>query len=186
MRLTGGDARGRPIRGPRGPGIRPTSDRVREALFDILGGRVREALFLDAFAGTGAVGIEALSRGARRVVFLEKDRAALRLIHENLGLFAWGGASEVLAGDVVPLLLRLARRRDRFCIVFLDPPYDHPDHTRLVEAASRVLDPDGILILEHRSSAEIKAPPGGGLRLLRTYRHGDSALTSFLPAARPA
>ena len=97
MRLTGGQARGRRLKKPRGHRIRPTADRVREALFDILGARVRGARFLDVYAGTGAVGCEALSRGAAHAALIERDRNALRLIADNLRLGPWSGTGAVIA-----------------------------------------------------------------------------------------
>ena len=112
MRLTGGEARGRRLKVPRGSLVRPTADRVREALFDILGARVSGARFLDVYAGTGAVGCEALSRGAGRVVLLERDRRALALIAENLSVGPWSGAFEIVAGDARRSLERLGRRND--------------------------------------------------------------------------
>jgi len=156
---------------------------VREALFDILGARVKGALFLDAFAGTGAVGIEALSRGAQRVVFLERDRRAIRLIGENLSLGAWSGSSHVMKGDVGGSIARLAREGARFSIVFLDPPYDAADHAELLRGAARILEPDGILVLEHRSSTRIESLSAASVRPLRTYEYGDTSLTTLLPAA---
>ncbi len=182
MRFTGGEARGRSIRGPRGPGIRPTSDRVREALFDILGRRIAGASFLDGFAGTGAVGLEALSRGASRAVFLERDRRALGLIRENLRLGPWERAAEILPGDVERSLVALRRRGERFSVVFLDPPYDHPALPALLAAAGPLLEPDGLLVLEHRAAVEVAPGPGSGLAAGRSYRHGDTRLTTFRAA----
>ncbi len=183
MRLTGGEGRGRRIKGPEGPGLRPTSDMVREALFDILAGRIEGARFLDACAGTGAVGVEALSRGARAALFLERDRRALRLIAENLRIGSWPGAAEVVEGDVERSLQALARRSETFDVVFLDPPYDHPALPRLVERAATAVAPGGALIVQHRTSVRVEAPESGGLRLRRTYRYGDTSLTLLL---RPA
>jgi 16S rRNA (guanine(966)-N(2))-methyltransferase RsmD len=186
LRLTGGSARGRRIRGPGRLRIRPTSDRVREALFDILGDRVAEATFLDCYAGTGAVGIEALSRGARRVLFLERDRAALEIIRTNLALESWRELAEVIAGEVEHSLDRLARRDDRCDIIFLDPPYDPPVDPRVLRAAAGLLDPLGVLVVEHRSNQGVEAPEGGLLRPARRYRYGDTALSSFVPAGGAA
>ena len=183
MRFTGGESRGRPIRGPKGRTLRPTSDRVREALFDILGSRVRDASFLDAYAGTGAVGLEALSRGARRAVFLERNRAALRLIDANLARAACSkGRSTILAGEVGLWLERLARRGESFQVIFLDPPYDTPVTRRLLEAAAGVLDREGILALEHAASRPPDLSDVRGLRPGRSYRYGDTALTVLWPA----
>ena len=183
MRVTGGEARGRPLKRLRGLRIRPTSDRVREALFDILGRRIEGAAFLDAYAGTGAVGVEALSRGARRAVFLERDKRAIRLIRDNLGVADWARSSEVIEGDVEASLDRLARGTARFSIVFLDPPYDSPAPGSLLESAGRLLSAGGILVVEHRTSLLIEPPTEEVLRRFRTYRHGDTSLTSFLTSA---
>ena len=185
MRLTGGEARGRRIRGPDGPELRPTSDRVRQALFNVLGDRVRGAGFVDAYAGTGAIGIEALSRGARRVLFLERGRKARRLIAGNLRVGTWSGAGAIIGGDVAPALTRLARRDERFDIVFLDPPYDLPGLSGVLLAAFAITMPDGILVVEHRRG-EMPDPgvPVEGRRV-RTYRHGDTALSFWVPALPP-
>ena len=142
MRLTGGEARGRRLKVPRGRLIRPTADRVREALFDILGTRVEGARFLDVYAGTGAVGCEALSRGAARVVFVERDR-----------------------------------RRDRFDIIFLDPPYDDATLPDVLLLAARLLPSEGALVVEHRSSRAIDVPKDAGPLAFRSYRYGDTTLT---------
>ena len=183
MRVTGGEARGRRLKAPGSLLIRPTADRVREALFDILGARVRGSRFLDAFAGTGAVGCEALSRGAARVVFLERQRGALRLIRANLGIGPWSGSSDVLEGEVSALLRDLGRLRDRFDIVFLDPPYDEPSLQGALRLAARLLERGGLLILEHRSASAV--PPVSGLSPSRTYRYGDTSLSVCRPEQVP-
>ena len=177
MKLTGGEARGRRLKGPRGQWLRPTSDRVREALFDILAARVEGSLFLDAFAGTGAVGIEALSRGAARAVFVESDRRALRLIAENLALGRWHGRSEVLAGNVGQTLRALAIRTTRFGVIFVDPPYETDLTQPLLAGFAPLLAPAGALVLEHRFGRDIELPPDEDLAPLRTYRYGDTCLS---------
>jgi len=177
LRLTGGEARGRRLKVPRGRLIRPTADRVREALFDILGARVKGARFLDVYAGTGAVGCEALSRGASRVVFLEGDGRALELIAENLKVGPWIDGVEIAAGDARRSLQELDRRGTRFDIIFLDPPYDDPALPDVLVVAARLLPPGGVLIVEHRSARAIDAPADGGLHALRSYRYGDTTLT---------
>jgi 16S rRNA (guanine(966)-N(2))-methyltransferase RsmD len=158
--------------------IRPTSDRVREALFDILGARVPNCAFLDVCAGSGAVGIEALSRGARHAVFLERDPRAVRLIRDNLGVGSWSGTHEVLQGDADRSLELLAGRGATFQVAFLDPPYDAGRIDLLVTAIGRRLDPGGVLVVEHRSRTEIEPAEGSGLlRRPKAYRHGDTTLT---------
>lgn len=177
MKLTGGEARGRRLKGPRGLRLRPTSDRVREALFNILAARVECSLFLDAFAGTGAVGIEALSRGAARVVFAERDRRALRLIAENLSLGSWHARSEVVAGDVGQTIDALTMRSSRFEIIFVDPPYETDLPQSLLAGFASLLAPDGVMVIEHRSGRDIDLPPDADLTPLRIYRHGDTSLS---------
>ena len=177
MRLTGGEARGRRLKVPRGSLVRPTADRVREALFDILGARVRGARFLDAYAGTGAVGCEALSRGAVRVVFLERDRRALALIEENARAGPWSGEVEIVAGDARRSLQRFGRRNERFDIVFLDPPYEESGIADMMVLAARVLATGGALAVEHRSSRVIDPLPEEVALALRSYRYGDTSLT---------
>jgi 16S rRNA (guanine(966)-N(2))-methyltransferase RsmD len=156
--------------------LRPTSDRVREALFNILAARVEGSLFLDAFAGTGVVGIEALSRGAARVVFAERDRRALRLIAENLSLGSWHARSEVLAGDVGHAIDALVMRSSRFGIIFVDPPYETDLPQPLLAGFASLLAPDGVMVIEHRSGRGIDLPPDADLTPLRIYRHGDTSL----------
>lgn len=189
MRVTGGEARGRRLRGPGGLPIRPTSDRVREALFDILGARVPGSAFLDACAGSGAVGIEALSRGARHAVFLERDRRAVRLIRKNLALCRWPGTFEVIEGDVGRSLALLSGRGAGFQVGFFDPPYAAARSMDLLAGIGELLDPGGVLVVEHRSGMEgALGEEAGRLKRGRSYRHGDTSLTLFVataPRARP-
>jgi 16S rRNA (guanine(966)-N(2))-methyltransferase RsmD len=163
--------------------LRPTSDRVREALFDILARRVVGARFLDAFAGTGAVGIEALSRGAGRVIFVERDRRARRIIEMNLTVGEWGDRHEIIGAEVDDALRRLTDGGSRVDILFSDPPYDKPEAAGHYALLAGLLDPGGILAIEHRSSAGVELGPVATWRSMRTYRYGDTALTvARLPA----
>ncbi len=154
-------------------------------MFDILGTRVRGARFLDVYAGTGAVGCEALSREAAHAELIERDRDALNLIADNLRLAAWPGTSTVVPGDARRALRDLTRRRETFDIVFLDPPYDDPGLAEVLVLAARLLSPPGVLILEHRSTREV-AIPAASLRVSRSYRYGDTSLTICRPASGPA
>jgi len=178
-RILGGGGRGRRLAEPVPGATRPTSARVRQAIFDILGTRVLEADFLDAYAGTGAVGIEALSRGARRVVFIENDPDAVRAI--GVSLAAWpAGTVELIAGDVGRALERLEENGTRFTIAFLDPPYGDPGLALALERAAGLVAPGGILVIEHRRADRLEAP--AAIRVVggRTYDHGDTALTTFI------
>jgi 16S rRNA (guanine966-N2)-methyltransferase len=163
------------LKTPRGSLIRPTTDRVRAALFDVVGARVDRARFLDVYAGTGAVGCEALSRGAARAVFLERDRTALRLIAHNVALGSWTAAAEIVAGEARAALQDLQRADRRFDIVFLDPPYDDSHLPEVLPLAAQLLSPGGMLIVEHRSNIAIDPP--AVVQPFRSYEHGDTALT---------
>jgi 16S rRNA (guanine(966)-N(2))-methyltransferase RsmD len=178
MRIVAGSLKGRTLKGPSGPGLRPTSDGLRETLFNVLSSRVDGARVLDGFAGTGAVGLEAISRGAVRVTFVESDRRALSLIRQNIDHCGVSGSCEVIAAD----LATLARRRDPpgpFELVFLDPPYDAPGIEAALIAAGRWLSGDGILVLEH--SKRRPSPEHAGLLVRRrVLQAGDSALSFYV------
>jgi 16S rRNA (guanine966-N2)-methyltransferase len=179
LRILGGAARGRRLQGESVAGVRPTPARVREALFDILGARVPGSAFLDLYAGTGAVGLEALSRGAARAVFVERGRPAARALAANVELVAPPGSAEILPEEASAALRRLAGRGDRFGVVFLDPPWDdRPGEDLLGLAADRVA-PGGILAHEHRTGESVVFPAGTELRPGRTYRYGDASLSLF-------
>lgn len=172
MRVIAGEFRSRRLKSIPGAATRPTPDRLRETLFDILQTRISGATFLDAYAGTGAVGIEALSRGAERVFFLERNRAALEAIRENLAALRLENRATVVAG---PVLLTLPKWTAS--IVFLDPPYDQE---REYAAALEILGerPPELTIAQH-SVRFAMAEEYGPLRRTRVVRQGDNALSFF-------
>lgn len=180
MRITGGEARGRRLKSPRG-GVRPTHSRVRESLFDIWAPRVQGARFADLFAGVGAVGIEALSRGAANVLFVEASAAAARTIRDNLASLGLSERGAVVRGDVLRVLRRLGVEGSRFGLVFLDPPYARED---LGERTLRALDeagllePGGAVAWQHPRRQQ---PPGrvGRLALVDARRFGETTLSFY-------
>lgn len=153
MRVITGTARGRRLREPKGQDIRPTADQVKEALFNIIQFDVEGRRVLDLFAGTGQLGIEALSRGAREVVFVDREQAAIKLVRENVKLC--GFEAKVVEGDAISLLPRLGK----FDILLLDPPYDTNLLEKALEIAQYVdiLNPSGIIVCECRREKEL--PP---------------------------
>lgn len=179
LRIIGGEKRGLRLASPRGGRLRPTANRVREALFDILGERVRSARFLDLFAGTGAVGIEALSRGAACCLFVEESFNNVRVIRENLRVCQFEGSAEIHQGSL-PGCLPSLERTGRFDLAFVDPPYEDTD----VQLVLNELGLGGLLrvgagvILEHRKSTGVPAQ-AGFTRHRRTVRYGDTALSFF-------
>jgi 16S rRNA (guanine(966)-N(2))-methyltransferase RsmD len=154
-------------------GLRPTSDRLRETLFNVLGNHVKGARFVDGFAGTGAIGLEALSRGAAHVTFIERDRRATALIRRNLIQCGINARYTMTHGGFVSALGKL-ETGECFDVVVLDPPYGCIDPLVLELGATR-LAAGGLLVLEHDSSRE--PPQVTGLAQERVLRSGNSALT---------
>jgi 16S rRNA (guanine966-N2)-methyltransferase len=176
MRIIAGVNKGRRLKAPKWSGLRPTSDKLRETLFNIIAARVAGARVLDVFAGTGALGLESLSRGAARVVFIEQDRRAAALIHDNAQLCGVADRC-VIIRDTAERALQQPIDGDPFDLVMLDPPYDFAPLAAIVTAATRHLSPGGLLILEHASRRAL--PAVDGARPTRTVRSGDSALTMY-------
>lgn len=180
MRVIAGAQRGRRLMGPRGPGLRPTSDRVKEALFSILSPRLEGAVVLDLYAGTGAIGIEALSRGAKHATFVEPHGASLRVLHANLERCRLSAQAAIYPCTAAAFLKRHQTAEPTYDIVFADPPYDDEGAADLLSTFSRTtsLRPTAALVLEHGSKAE---PTIEGLNLVRRYRYGDTTLSVFRP-----
>jgi 16S rRNA (guanine(966)-N(2))-methyltransferase RsmD len=176
LRIIAGHFKGRRLKAPAWDGLRPTSDRLRETLFNILAPRIDGARVIDGFAGTGAVGIEALSRGAAHVLFIEQDRRAAALIASNLALCGVKQGYTIECGDVAAVLQR-APRGTQHDLVLLDPPYDiDPDTvTRALAASAEVLAAGGVVVLERASRRDPGVPPG--LKRVRDVASGDSTLT---------
>jgi 16S rRNA (guanine966-N2)-methyltransferase len=180
MRVIAGRFRGRALRSPTWAGLRPTSDRTRETLFAILTPHLERARLLDVCAGTGAVGIEALSRGTRHVTFVERDRRAVRLMAQNL---ASCGIDDGYTMVHAPALEALGEVAEAFDIVFVDPPYEAADIGLIVEAAAACVAEGGRLVVEHSRRRPVAASAGRLVRV-REVRCGDTMLT-FYAAAGP-
>jgi 16S rRNA (guanine(966)-N(2))-methyltransferase RsmD len=179
MRIIAGEFRSRRLKSLPGDATRPTPDRLRETIFDILQTRIAGAVFVDAYAGTGAVGIEALSRGARHVFFLEKNRAALEAIRQNLASLKAERRATVYAGAAL-LTLERCRAAD---IVFLDPPYDlEREYPAALELLGR--NPPGLVIAQHPFRLKLD-DTYGSLRRTRLLKQGDNALSFYTPLAPP-
>ena len=179
MRIIGGTHKGRRLSTPRWEGLRPTSDRLRETLFDILGSRVEGARVLDGCAGTGAVGLEALSRGAAHAVFIDRDPRAVALIRRNAAACGVEERCTVRRAALPSIFRRLAPAA--FDLILLDPPYGAPEVGSMLAAAAARLGPEGRLVMEHARRLDPPAPPV--LEPLRSVRAGDSALRFYGLAA---
>ena len=171
MRIIGGSRRGARILAPKGKETRPTGDRVREAAFNLIG-PVDEAAVLDLFAGSGAMGLEALSRGAATAVFVESDRDACRTIERNLAKLGLTGAT-VLCRDALQVLAAESRTYD---LVLCDPPYGFEGHTRLAGYLKRLLAPNGVLVYETGAKEQ---PELEGLQVRTSRTYGSARLTLF-------
>ena len=176
MRVIAGALKGRKLDAPDWEGLRPTSDKLRETLFNILAPRIDGARVLDAYAGTGAIGIEALSRGAAHVTFIEQDRRAAALIAGNLEKCRIADGYAIIGTSVLQGVERL-RGEPAFDVILLDPPYAS-DIQDVLQQLGEIVKPDGVVVLEHaRKSAPPVAP--GRLIRVREVRSGDSALTFY-------
>jgi 16S rRNA (guanine966-N2)-methyltransferase len=169
MRVIGGEYRSRRLKTLPGLNTRPTPDRLRETLFNVLAPNIVDGVFLDAYAGTGAVGIEALSRGARRCVFVEKNRAAVDIIRENLKSLGAEGRAEVFAGKALAVLERVTAD-----IIFMDPPYEMKNE---YEAALSAI-ASGLVIAQHASRMDL-LPDYGVLHRYRILKQGDNSLSFY-------
>jgi 16S rRNA (guanine966-N2)-methyltransferase len=177
MRVVAGRARGIPLVAPRDPGTRPITDRVKETLFAILGERVIDAHVLDLYAGTGAIGIEALSRGATAATFVEKARRALVALRRNLARTGLEAEARVEATTVERFLADAVD--DRWDLVILDPPYETRAIVQPLVAVASRLAPGGTVVLKHFWRADV--PDVAGVVVSRQRRFGETMLT-FLEA----
>ena len=175
MRIVAGSRKGHGLAAPKGVVTRPTGDRVREAAFSLIG-PVEDATVLDLFAGSGAMGLEALSRGALRCVFVERDREACRVIQGNLEKLRFTGAL-VLNRDAASALRDDRARGHRYDLVLVDPPYEEWEHcsAALAELLPAVLEEDGVAVIETSAGVEPELP----LDLVTSRRYGSARITVF-------
>jgi 16S rRNA (guanine(966)-N(2))-methyltransferase RsmD len=177
MRIVAGLAKGRKIESPKGMDVRPTTDRVREALFSSIAFCLRDARVLDLFAGTGALGLEALSRGAKSAVFVDRDRRSIDLIKHNIDLCRFADRSTVIILDAAKAVRKLGAEARQFDLIFLDPPYQGPMLEQSLSAlkAEGLLAPGGLIAAEHPSGRPPVLPVG--LSIATTKRYGKTVLS---------
>ena len=187
MRIISGSSKGRRLATRKSDAIRPTSDRVKESLFGILGDRVKERRVLDLFAGTGNLGIEALSRGARRAVFVEIGRQAVPVIRRNLAECGMWDRSEIVPKDVIRAIGVLKERSERFDLILVDPPYGKGmvQRTLLKLSSNPIYHDDSILVIQH-DRREPLSSSAGNWNLIRQKRIGDTLLSFLVPVFEPA
>ena len=185
MRIISGTLKGRKLAGPGAAALRPTSDRVKESMFNIIGGEIEGKVVLDLFAGTGNLGIEALSRGAKSAVFVEKSRQALRLLEKNLSTCQVGNRSEVLFKEAIQAIGHLKGRGACFDLIFVDPPYEKGLIERTIEKllAEKIYSDNSLLVIEH-DRREPLSRHDKLWSLILQRRIGDTVI-SFLRPLKP-
>ena len=184
MRIISGTAKGKKLTAPPGRLVRPTLDRVREALFSSLGTRVHGARVLDLFAGSGALGLEALSRGAAYAVFVEQSKKVQEVVRRNISGLEFEAVARLVPGEAIKTLKLLEKKGESFDLVFLDPPYNRPQKPNQPFLLERVvgeivqkslLSPHGTIVAEHPREATFDIPDI--LRNVSTKGYGDTGLT---------
>ncbi len=177
MRITGGESKGRIFNFPSRSNSRPTSDFLREALFNLLGS-VEEQYFLDLFSGSGSVGLEALSRKACKVVFVEKNKTLAGIIHKNVSSLGYQEKSLIMPSDMQTALKDLYGKQYKFGVIFSDPPYHQGQIIETLRQLKQypVLEPDGMIVLQH-SSRETPAELPDGMFLTDQRKYGENFLT---------
>jgi 16S rRNA (guanine(966)-N(2))-methyltransferase RsmD len=196
MRIIAGTFRSRTLAAPPGMSTRPTSDRLRETLFNVLAPRIQDAAFLDLYAGSGAVGLEAVSRGAARVAFVERAPTALKILHDNLARLAISSGVRVHAKSVSAFLKSATRpdpkstdpkpansKSERYDVVFLDPPYEEAKEYAITlellgGPAQGILAPGAVVVAEHRRKQSLDEQYGN-LKRTRVLEQGDAALSFY-------
>jgi 16S rRNA (guanine(966)-N(2))-methyltransferase RsmD len=178
MRIIAGAFRGRRLQSPKDKEIRPTIDRVREAVFSIIAAQVQGARALDLFAGTGAMGLEALSRGASFCIFVDQGAQALRLIRENIELCGAQEKSRLIQGTVSSVIKRLGAENEVFDLIFMDPPYGKGYLEEALELAESIAGGETLVIAEHHIKDE--SPQVSGIwQKDRERRYGDTLISVY-------
>ena len=182
MRIISGTSKGRKLVTPRSQSLRPTSDRVKESMFNILQDDIVGKVVLDLFAGTGNLGIEALSRGAKKTIFVEKGRQALRLIQRNLTQFGLEERSEILPKDANRAIGILKQKGESFDLILMDPPYQKGliQKTLMKLNSHQIYHKDSILVIEHNRREPLSTVMEGW-NLIRQRRIGDTLISFLTP-----
>lgn len=180
MRVISGAAKGRPLKAVPGSNTRPTTDKVKEAIFSMIGPYFDGGTALDLFAGTGGLGIEAWSRGMERVIFVDREKISIDIIRHNVAAAGAQEASEIYRNDAERALKALAKRGLKFDLVFLDPPYrmTSMDQVMAELADKDMLAPDACIVVEHDAEVTYPEEPPS-FRQIRQAKYGDTAVTIY-------
>ncbi len=178
MRIISGKSKGRSVSHDRSDDLRPTSAKVREAVFDILQFDIKGARFLDLFAGSGAVGIESLSRGATECTFIEENAARAKKLRDVIEKFELTDKTNVICRDAISVLENAGQLR--YDIIFADPPYNYKDLNEIVEIIynMKIMDKGGVILIEHSSKRELPESVGN-IKLVKVYCYGDTEISKY-------
>lgn len=176
MRVIAGTCRSLKLKTPPGEDVRPTTDRIKETLFNIISSRIPGSDFLDLFCGCGAIGIEALSRGAASSVFVDSSDVSLKYTRENLEFTRLKDAAEVIRSDAVGAISRLYSDGKRFDVIFMDPPYSKGLEEKVLRELSHfdILKEDGLIIVEEKADTDLSYVDGLGFTITREKRYGSN------------
>lgn len=176
MRIITGSARGRKLQSPAGQDVRPTTDVVKESVFSMIQFAVKDCVFLDAFAGSGQMGLESLSRGAEKAVFVDSSKRSMNVIKKNIEICGFGSEkARTVLSDTISYLSSV---KDRFDIVFLDPPYRTGLLQKALELSVNVVNDDGFIICEHPREEELPERAGGFVRQ-KDHRYGTIVISIY-------
>lgn len=180
LRVIAGTAKGRALKAVPGTNTRPTTDKVKEAIFSMIGPYFDGGTALDLFAGTGGLGIEAWSRGAKKVIFVDRDKTSIGIIRQNVKTAGAENASEIYCNDADRALKALAKRNMQFSLVFLDPPYRMTMMDKMMgELAEKgLLADDAAIVVEHDASYKYPEEPNR-FRQIKSAKYGDTAVTIY-------
>lgn len=180
MRVIAGEARGRTLKAVPGTNTRPTTDKVKEAIFSMIGPYFDGGLALDLFAGTGGLGIEAWSRGVERVIFVDRENISIDIVRQNTQTARMGSAAEIYRNDAERALKALGKRELAFSLVFLDPPYrmTNMDELMIKLAESGMLEPDAVIVVEH-DVAHLYEDQFDSFEQIKYAKYGDTAVSIY-------
>jgi 16S rRNA (guanine966-N2)-methyltransferase len=183
IRVIGGSVRGKKLKGPRGTLFRPTTGRVKEYIYNVLGEAVKDAVVLDLFSGSGSLGIEALSRGAESVTFVELDAGHARLLEQNLSLCRFSEMSRIYRGNVFNQIERMFQSSMQFDLILADPPFKEKLHQQIVVTLNRfpVLSQNGLCFIEHEKNDPADVLEGFDLIKDRAFGHMTVSLYAYRP-----
>ncbi|SHH09454.1 16S rRNA (guanine(966)-N(2))-methyltransferase RsmD [Tepidibacter thalassicus] len=180
MRVISGSARGLKLKSPKGMDVRPTTDRVKESVFNIINNRLMDSFVLDVFSGTGSLGIEALSRGAQKCIFVDLSKESIKIIKENVQKARFDEKSEIILSDAINAINKLAARKNKFDIIFMDPPYLKNLIEPVLEEISKknILENNGIIIVEHDTKDKLSEKINN-IYMYREKKYGNTTISFF-------